>query len=252
MTSEELDDLIVEFERCDRRTMADRKEMARGLKLRIAQSDERVARLTDAYVDRVIERDIFEERKKQLLQERAALRESLDQMRSNDDPILKRAKEFLELVRRLHESQNLVRDSELRDLLKSATSNLGIDRKKLLVDWKSPFHLLEKERVISDGSPQRSIPRTARTQEPGPAKVQEGTPGIPAEHRIKRDIFREENTKVAHHIPRCVYQKQEDTQPESMKRLAREIYSIFRNEVLGKTNRNSTRALTSADFSVNF
>lgn len=252
MTSEELDDLIVEFERCDRRTMADRKEMARGLKLRIAQSDERVARLTDAYVDRVIERDIFEERKKQLLQERAALRESLDQMRSNDDPILKRAKEFLELVRRLHESQNLVRDSELRDLLKSTTSNLGIDRKKLLVDWKSPFHLLEKERVIPDGSPQRSIPRTARTQEPGPAKVQDGTPEIPAEHRIKRDISREDNTKVADHILRCVYQKQGDTQPESMKRLAREIHSIFRNEVLGKTNRNSTRALTNDDFSVNF
>lgn len=162
MTSEELDDLIVEFERCDRRTMADRKEMARGLKLRIAQSDERVARLTDAYVDRVIERDIFEERKKQLLQERAALRESLDQMRSNDDPILKRAKEFLELVRRLHESQNLVRDSELRDLLKSTTSNLRIDRKKLLVDWKSPFHLLEKERVIPDGSPKGSRTPLAR------------------------------------------------------------------------------------------
>ncbi len=109
--------------------------------------------------------------------------------------------------------------------------------------------------VVSEAqncSPQRSISRTARTQEPGPAKAQDGTPEIPAEHRIKRGISREDNPKVADHIPRYVYQKQEDTQPESMKRLAREIYSIFRNEVLGKTNRNSTRGLTNDDFSVNF
>ena len=105
---------------------------------------------------------------------------------------------------------------------------------------------LKGQEVVSEAqncSPQRTISRTARTQEPGPAKVQEGTPEIPAEHRIKRDVSREENTRVADHIPRCVYQKQAqgNTRPESMKRLAREIYSIFRNEVLGKTNRNSTR-----------
>ncbi len=240
MTPEELDDLIVEFERCDRRTIADRKEMARGLKLRIAQSDERVARLTDAYVDRVIERDIFEERKKQFLQERAALRESLDQMLSNDDPILKRAKEFLELAQKLCESQNLLKGSEWCDLLKSTTSNLKIYRKKLLFDWKSPFHLLEKAGVIPDGSPQRSESRTIAPQEPGLVNDQEGRVETP-EHHSKQGVSQEECAEIADCLLQYSDHEEEGNQPRNMQQIAQEIYSFFRKEILGETGPDTLR-----------
>lgn len=153
MSQEELDDLLIEFGRCDRQNIVHQKEVAQALKLRISQVDERVGRLTDAYVDQIIEREIFEERKKLLFEERAQLRDNLDQVLSGNDPALERAKEFLELVKRLCESNISIEDSELGDLLKTATSNLRIDRKNLLVDWKSPFHLLEKREVITDGSP---------------------------------------------------------------------------------------------------
>ncbi|MEF8699272.1 MAG: recombinase family protein [Candidatus Accumulibacter sp. UW20] len=174
MSQEELDDLLIEFERCDRQNIVHQKEIAQSLKLRISQLDERVGRLTDAYVDQVIDREIYEERKKLHFQERAKLRDNLDQVQSGNDSGLERAKEFLELVKRLCESNISVEDTELRDLMKTATSNLRIDRKNLLVDWKSPFHLLERRDVITVGRPKRSTSRNISTQNIEKLKGREG------------------------------------------------------------------------------
>jgi site-specific DNA recombinase len=191
MSQEDYDDLLFEFGRCDQKSTVNQKETARALKLRIAQVDERVGRLTDAYVNQVIDREIFEERKKILFHERSKLRDTLDQVLSGNDPARERAKEFLELLGRLYTSNILLKDSELRDLLKVTTSNLRIDQKKLLFDWKSPFHLLEKGGFITDGRPQRSTSRTISTQNlenlkgrEGASEAQNGSPQRSASRTI--------------------------------------------------------------------
>lgn len=162
LTPKEHADLLVEFDHYGRESAANLEETVRALKLRIAQVDDRVARLTDAYVDRLIERDLFEERKGILFRERAELRSSLDNALSGNDPVAQHRKEFLELLPRLCESQNPAAASEFRDLLKTTTSNLRVDRKKLVFDWKSPFHLLAKEPEMTYGGPNRGTCRTQK------------------------------------------------------------------------------------------
>lgn len=160
LTPKEHADLIVEFDHYGRQSAANLEETVRALKLRMTHVDERVARLTDAYIDRLIERDLFEERKGVLFRERAELRASLDAALSGNDPVAQNLKEFLELLPRLCESQKSVAASESRDLLKTTASNLCVDRKNLVVDWKSPFHVLAKEPEMTYGGPQRTRCRT--------------------------------------------------------------------------------------------
>jgi len=50
------------------------------LNLRLSQIQDRMSRLTDSYIDRIIERDVFEERKTALLMERKDLEEKRDRM----------------------------------------------------------------------------------------------------------------------------------------------------------------------------
>ena len=58
------------------------REMAEGVRLNIEKLESRLARLTDAYIDRLIDKTTFEERKASLLHERTGLREKLDELTS--------------------------------------------------------------------------------------------------------------------------------------------------------------------------
>lgn len=70
LTVEERRFLQQELQRMRGDAAGRRQETVAELKLRLAQIDDRIGRLTDAYIDRLIEQYIFEARKKTLLSER--------------------------------------------------------------------------------------------------------------------------------------------------------------------------------------
>jgi site-specific DNA recombinase len=102
----------------------------RNLSLAMAAVDDRVTRLTDAYVDQIVDRETYLSRKERLLGERAALSSPKALLEAGVDEIQHRAQEILELAKTLGNMADLENDEEFRKLLKDTTSNLPVSEKK--------------------------------------------------------------------------------------------------------------------------
>lgn len=142
-----------------RQLRADRQQQAdhaiNSLRLRLGQLDERMNRLTDAYVDRLIERDVFEQRKKALLLERLQTAETIASWESGSRDV---ADELLEMLERADTASTAYEAGlvpEKRELVDSLTSNRLLNGKSLEVSLKSPFDLIASRAELIDGSPRR-------------------------------------------------------------------------------------------------
>jgi hypothetical protein len=133
-----------------------------GLKLQLGQIDQRLNRLTDAYIDRVIDRDDFEQRKRALLSERlqasAALCSWESGKRSAPDELL----QILERANTACSAYKIGLVPEKRDMVDSLTSNRRLREKSLMMSLNSPFDLIADRTNQQDGSPRRDIHRTWR------------------------------------------------------------------------------------------
>ena len=129
-------------------------------KLNLAKAEERLARLTDAYLDGALDRDLFENRKKSLLLERKDLQERFGRMAADHEPLTFKLSKFLELARRAplsYETGNLF---EKRQVVQSVTSNLTVDRENVAIALRSPFEALANREKIAIGGPFRNGLRT--------------------------------------------------------------------------------------------
>ena len=140
---------------------AGREEEVKALHLNLAQIDERVARLTDAYIDRVIDKELFESRKAKLFEERLAIRENIGDLSRGESHIEAKLKDFLEPLKSLGSKDNPANPEEKRDFAKTATANLSVDRKNLVYSWRSPFSVLAEQPKTSYGAPHRGASRTS-------------------------------------------------------------------------------------------
>jgi len=118
----------------------EREAQINGLGLKIGQIQDRLSRLTDAYIDRVLEREIFEERKTTLLMERKDLEEKLAQTRDNSRSLPEQLAEFLELTGSAYLSYKMGIPEEKRNLLKIVTSNREVDAKNVDLKLFLPFN----------------------------------------------------------------------------------------------------------------
>ena len=131
-----------------------------ALNLRVGQIQNRLARLTDAYMDRVIEKELFEERKTALLMERMDVQEKQKQLKDNTRSIPDQLAEFLELAGNAYFQYKMGLPEEKRDLLRIVTSNRLVDGKKLDFTLSLPFGEIENRSGNTNGAPYRTIPRT--------------------------------------------------------------------------------------------
>jgi len=96
----------------------------------------RLTRLTDAYIDRVIEKDLFEERKGALLMERKVVEE---QLATPVEPVPARLQKFLELAGDAYLLYKTALPEEKRDFLKIVTSNRQASGKNVEITLAAPF-----------------------------------------------------------------------------------------------------------------
>jgi hypothetical protein len=136
------------------------KNLTQALNLKLAQSNDRLARLTDAYIDRVIEKAIFEERKTALLLERKDIEEKLTQLNQDGRTVPDQVAQFLELAESAYSLYKSGFPEEKRDLLKNVTSNRHVEGKSVEFTLALPFSELAKRCEITNGSPQRDRLRT--------------------------------------------------------------------------------------------
>ena len=117
-----------------------------GAQLRLAAVKDRLIRLTDALIDRLIDKDAFNERKTALMLEEAAIKEEIAKQASRTaDP--GRIERFLELIKSLADMFVLATRAERYEIAKMATSNRTVTGKSAYLEpanW-----LIEARQTVS-------------------------------------------------------------------------------------------------------
>jgi len=134
--------------------------LTQSLRLRLSQLNDRIGRLTDAYIDRVIEKDLFEERKAALLMQRKETEEKLVELDQDGRTVPDQVAQFLELAKSAFSLYKSAFPEEKRDLLKTVTSDRHIEGKSLEFTLSLPFNELAIRSENTYGGPYRDIPRT--------------------------------------------------------------------------------------------
>ena len=143
----------------------------RKARLRLQSIEERLVRLTDGYIEQKIDEEIYLDRQYHILKERASAREVLDALISNNDPAEAEAKEFARCITAICRNRKIMRREELREMLKSTASKILIDQKRLILEWKEPYTVLDdpnciKSRPTHDARRRRSnFPPVASSQD---------------------------------------------------------------------------------------
>ena len=135
----------------------ERGQVIQNLELRKNQLQDRQDRLTDAYLDKLIDKDTFEQRKTALLSERCLINEQLQNLTNQSQSVPDRLSQFLELAGTAYLAYKLGLDEEKRQLVKIVTSNRSVDRKLPVFTLSSPFNEVAKRFENTCGRPRRSV-----------------------------------------------------------------------------------------------
>jgi DNA invertase Pin-like site-specific DNA recombinase len=160
MAPDDLHELKSEFDHLEKEKAYTYDDQIQGARLRLAAIDDRRNHLTDAYIDRTISKEVFEERNARLLHDRASAIEELEKIQSSPNLFRKRKEKFLELLSSLSSNENHENREEKRDRLKEVTSNLSIDQKTLTPTYRIPFNMVAMYIESTYGGPHRDVPRT--------------------------------------------------------------------------------------------
>lgn len=150
---------------CTLRRMRDedtkhQEESINAFQLKLGQIEERLNRLTDAYIDRLVEKDVFEARKNALLVERVDAKEQLAHFSSGAFRVSEELAKFLERAGGAYSGYKVGNVDEKRDLVDSLTSNRLLNGKSLEISLALPFQEVADRFRNSNGAPRRDVPRT--------------------------------------------------------------------------------------------
>jgi DNA invertase Pin-like site-specific DNA recombinase len=159
-TQEEKEYLTVAIRELKARWINDREQSLKNLMVRREQLTERLTRLTDAYLDGTIERDLFEERKAAILFERQAITGNIGGIESHERSIPDILENFLERAGSAYSLYKMALVEEKRRMLKIVTSNLTVEQKDVDFAFRNPFGEVANREKSIDGGPSSEIPRT--------------------------------------------------------------------------------------------
>ncbi len=150
--------LWVRNARLDEGTLHERE--IRNCRLLLDQNRARLIRLTDAFLDGSIDRDLFDQRKAGLLVEERDLKEKIDNLEQKNGNVLVQLENFLELAKTASTLYKTALPDEKRDLLKKLTSNLTAMGKNVDVGLTIPARLIANRQKNTCSAPQRGTTRT--------------------------------------------------------------------------------------------
>jgi site-specific DNA recombinase len=123
---------------------------------------DRLSRLTDALLDGLIDKSLFEEKKEALVKERMSMQNGEEELSSLE--MLSRVQHFLELAKTLKASYEFGDQAEKRQLLEKTTSNRIVRGKNPEITLRSPYYELAIREPFLFGAPLRDRPRTSRSR----------------------------------------------------------------------------------------
>jgi DNA invertase Pin-like site-specific DNA recombinase len=161
-SDEEYKCLIDELKEQKENWTENREQEFAALNAKCQQVTERLSRLTDAFLDGSVERDLYDERKKALLFERSALNDRLKDLSENPSALPVRLQKFLELTEAAYSLYKDGNPDEKRRMVKMFTSNLTADHKNLDFAFSIPFTEVANRDKNTSGSPLKGLHRTLR------------------------------------------------------------------------------------------
>lgn len=157
LDDEELRDLGEVREKARASAKQDRAAALAQAKLSLGRCDDLLSRLTDAYLDGTIERDLFETRKAALLGERRGHLDAINNPPEDSAKLTLLKK--LELGNVALQKAQLAISEKVREAVSLVLSNLVADGKELGFVLLFPFDQLLQERISSNGAPYRAQSR---------------------------------------------------------------------------------------------
>ncbi|HEY2933112.1 MAG TPA: recombinase family protein [Acidobacteriota bacterium] len=136
------------------------KQLIDSLNLQLSAIQERFARLTDAYIDRLVDQDTFVQRKNALLGTKRDVEEKLVDLSRGGTSLHDRLARFLELAGSAYSAYKTAILDKKRDLVENLTSNRLVIGKNAEFMLKVPFDLIANRFEYSTGSPLRDRLRT--------------------------------------------------------------------------------------------
>jgi len=146
-------DLRDMLEKLKQGASADKVQRSGALKLALAKCDERLSRLTDAYLDGVLDKDMLDSKKASLLSERRQLLDRLEGSAS-EPGISDLVSAYVELSNTAYLQYQSASPQEIRDIVCRTTSNLSGSGNEPEITLKSPFR-----EMLEITNPERSAPR---------------------------------------------------------------------------------------------
>jgi site-specific DNA recombinase len=131
-----------------------------ALNLRLNHIQDRLDRLTDAYIDRLIDKEVFENRKSTLFIEQKEVEETSAHLKENGISVPNRVTKLVELAESAYLQYRTDSSDEKRDLLKIITSNRQVDGKNLELRLAIPFDEIANRFKNENGVPHRDTGRT--------------------------------------------------------------------------------------------
>lgn len=137
-----------------------RAQELEACRLRLDQLKSRMNRTTDAYLDGILDKSLFDERKAALIAEEAGLKQRITAVEEGSTDPLSAVQEFLELLKTASTLYSQAISAEKREMVRKLTSNVSIAYKNVVVTLTNGAQLVAQRQSFPSGSPQRGIART--------------------------------------------------------------------------------------------
>lgn len=140
----------------------------RSAALRETAIQERLSKLTDAYLDQAIALEVYQAKQGSLLLELADARQRRAELQNKTARASAGIGAFFEFVRVLRFGDELTQATRFRQVLRELTSNRGLSGKSLCVTMQSPFRELVSDLAVLFCGPPRNKNRTFPLQRGSP------------------------------------------------------------------------------------
>jgi len=138
------------------------EEIKRQLLMELANIGSRLAKLADAYVDEVFDRETYFSKKNELVLKQKEIGEKLNSKNENYQDGLNQMRGFLELLKSVYLSYKSGTPEERREMVQITFSNCTAEGKSLAIKLKKPFEMMYERTAFPVGSPTLATTRTFR------------------------------------------------------------------------------------------
>lgn len=159
-SGEEYENLITEAEKHFKYEPNRNEELRKQLVMELGNIENRLAKLADAYVDEVFDKETYFTKKNELLVKQHGIKEKLAQKNGDYAEVADQLNEFLELLKSVYSSYKRADEQQRREMAQITVSNFYAERKTVLVKLKEPFQIIAERPRFPIGSPSLATTRT--------------------------------------------------------------------------------------------